>query len=421
MSQEIISEILEYEIMFTYNVTQKLKKWNDGKLKYFKFNNKVQIFNDDSILITQEFLQNDKLLQESNWGNEFKIGGVLITIESMISESTRDLTKMFKKDTVTPKTNIIYPKPQISNIKSKTSTQRTPLKDLSSTTQVKSPSLLGMKRRRVGLSKSMTPSKNLQSMNTTSNDELNLLASSRPIYHDKPVVMKPSLSSKVIPSKQKESPNAMESSKEPPTPKEVSSTKQHKKNDYHDDHDDDEDHELLDLSSPPLINSDKYLLLRPSLTTPDKQDHIQLSQIHWDDETITRSNHKIQTSLKKSQQIQNIQNFQKAQKTLITPKHTPRPIRRIMNNRSKREVIKINKPEISIDDETTPSKSKIEVYASDDNDSTSSSEYDEIKSQTQSQLQSQDNNKCGEITQTETYNYGKGQGFGYKVSDISKL
>ncbi|CAM9013103.1 unnamed protein product [Wickerhamomyces anomalus] len=405
MSQEIISEIQEYTILYTYNIVQKLKKWNDGKLKYFKFNNKVQVFNEDSILITQEFLQNDRQLQESNWGNEFKVGGVLITIDCMDSESKRDLTKMFKKDTVTPKTNIIYSKSQIPSAGG----TRTPLKELNVERQ-NSPSLLGMKRRRVGLSKSMTPSRRRQSGTPApakSQDELSS-SNEKPPKHDTHRTAIPRIkASKTKPFMQVPEPDQLNllspkdrshNVKTPVVKKVISksisrpikpnsntsrSPKLKEKS---------LDLEISDLNSPSLISSDEFLLLRP----PPNATPIKNDQIRWDDDSITKSNAKIKDSLK----------------SIITPRSTPR---RITNNRNKREIIQISKPKIPLSElsnKTTPMSkhSKVDVYASDE------SEYDEIKSQSQSQ----DGVTMDKITQTETYNYGRNKK-GYKVSDIDKL
>lgn len=95
MSQELLSHISEYEVMYTAQVTQKIKKWCDGKLKYYKFNNKVEIFNNLNILVGSSFLKNDKLLDKNRWGYEFKARGLLITIECLLNEVTRDISKVF--------------------------------------------------------------------------------------------------------------------------------------------------------------------------------------------------------------------------------------------------------------------------------------------------------------------------------------
>lgn len=389
--------------MYTHNIVQKLKKWNDGQLKYFKFNNKAQIFNQDSILITQQFLQNDKQLQESNWGNEFKVGGVLIIIDSMISESERDLTKVFKKKgTATPKAKIIYSKPQIPSSERMT---RTPLKEAER----------NMKRRRVGLSKSLTPSRRIQGTTnqTPVRDELAIISpSNQEIYESDDHITKKGSNNKKLVSKAGSAFHQPENNHSVPigpgeavpiihrklskrdalakdsttlrTPISVSKGKMSELD------------ELLHLKTPALISSDKYLLLKPTSRTPTKAD-----QINWDEDTMSKTNAKIQDSLK----------------TLVTPKPTPRPIKRITNDRNKREFIKVSKPRISCstllshdDSKKTPSKSRVEVYASDD------SEYDEIKSQSQEVAED-----MGKITQTETYNYGGKYDKGLKVSDISNL
>jgi hypothetical protein len=143
MSQ-IISEMQEYTVLYTYNVVQKHKSWNDGKLKYYKFNNKVQVHTLCGVLVTEQFMRNATHLQNDHWGESFKVGSVLVQIEELICEAQRDIAPVFRKDHKTRA-------PGDMKIMTK------PMKQL---TEVSSPSVA--RKRRVGLSRSETPSKRRQ-------------------------------------------------------------------------------------------------------------------------------------------------------------------------------------------------------------------------------------------------------------------
>lgn len=406
-SQELISEIQEYTIMYTLNVTQKLKKWNDGTLKFFKFNNKVQVFNDQSILVSQEFLKNDRNLQEDQWGNEVKMGGVLVMIDSMVSETKREISGLFdkKKDNnaiISKETVVVRPKVNI----------RTPLKSPGIS---KSPMTQG--KRRVGLSKSMTPSR--IALRKVSSGELNQLESSK--ESDDSKVPDTSLSHKTASetttirnpmkiTKPLHTPTSDKVSRIPkvnnpthiinnqtkkrkisnPVPFTPISAKTTTKLPNPLD-------ELSDLDSPSLIKSDRHLLLAPE-STPSRESN--RDAISWDDETLQHSNLKIIDKIK--------------MQTPITSRS--RVIKRI--GRSKREVIKIQPESLKTSTSASAKPSNIQVYASD-----TGSESDEIVSQSQSQSDSLGN---GKITQTETYDYStilkkNHHRKGVKVSDISRL
>ncbi|CCH44224.1 hypothetical protein BN7_3783 [Wickerhamomyces ciferrii] len=457
MSQEIISEVQEYTIMYTFNIVQKIKKWNDGKLKFFKFNNKVQVFNEDSILVTSQFLQNDKMLQMDTWGSEFKLGSVLVMIEEMVFETSRDISNVFKKENKTKTIEI-----------KETSRKITPLKDRNN-----SPSLL-LERRRVGLSKNRTPSKLSQrkSQLNVGDEVAPIKQTTRQmtpvirktpqevdhIQHDSNFLLRSRERKKItprsnpIPKPQPQSKSTIPITKEP-TLLETPTTKTTTKHalDFEDEFD--------DLDSPSLIPSDKFFLLGPKRSTtpskttshkqksrksesnsgpvsqedqssseviapqlevPSTQLNFQNGEIKWDDESLTRSNTKIQNSLNS---------------LIPSPDNTPiqKPIKRISSNRSKRETIKISKPKIPLSDisnhsihPTTPKsiiqQNKIKKLSIESQDS----EFDEIESQSQSQSQSIKNKdsfglRTDKITQTETYDFKNrpNDGLRVKVSEVT--
>ncbi|KAG7661424.1 uncharacterized protein J8A68_005002 [[Candida] subhashii] len=98
-----ISIVHEYEILYSDRIKQKDKKWNDGFLKFYEFNSKLEILNDSKILIGADFIRDkqipyilDTLLKDDN---EFVLPGgkFIIQIQGFLQTSERDISKAFTK------------------------------------------------------------------------------------------------------------------------------------------------------------------------------------------------------------------------------------------------------------------------------------------------------------------------------------
>lgn len=94
------SIVHEYSILYSNRIIQKDKKWNDGKLKYYEFNNKLEIFNEDGNLIEVDFIS-EKFKHNLVEQNEFKLPNnrLLIEIDCKLSSYTRDVSELFKRPT----------------------------------------------------------------------------------------------------------------------------------------------------------------------------------------------------------------------------------------------------------------------------------------------------------------------------------
>lgn len=92
------SIVHEYSILYSNRIIQKDKKWNDGKLKYYEFNNKLEIFNEDGHLIEVDFI-NEKFKQNLAEQNEFKLPNnrLLIEIDCKLASYVRDVSELFKR------------------------------------------------------------------------------------------------------------------------------------------------------------------------------------------------------------------------------------------------------------------------------------------------------------------------------------
>lgn len=91
------AEVWEYRVMYTAQVRQKLKRWNDGLLRYHVLNKKVQVTSDASgAVAASAFLKDPGVLVE---GNEFVIdgGSLLVSVERFVGSTERDLSKVFPK------------------------------------------------------------------------------------------------------------------------------------------------------------------------------------------------------------------------------------------------------------------------------------------------------------------------------------
>lgn len=51
----VLSVIHEFTILYSKRIHQKDKKWEDGRLKYYEFNNKLEIISDDAIVVASDF------------------------------------------------------------------------------------------------------------------------------------------------------------------------------------------------------------------------------------------------------------------------------------------------------------------------------------------------------------------------------
>lgn len=97
--EELKSSIVhEYSILYSNRIIQKDKKWNDGKLKYYEFNNKLEIFNENGNLIEVDFIS-EKFKHNLAEQNEFKLPNnrLIIEIDCKLSSHIRDVSELFKR------------------------------------------------------------------------------------------------------------------------------------------------------------------------------------------------------------------------------------------------------------------------------------------------------------------------------------
>mgnify|MGYP004715760597 CR=1 FL=1 len=88
----------EYSVLYSSRVQQKTKNWSDGTLKFYRFNNRVDVFNVDGHLIASDFFNPSrdwKQIEEQYFtvGKEFTLpsGQLLVEIDEFVSEFTREI------------------------------------------------------------------------------------------------------------------------------------------------------------------------------------------------------------------------------------------------------------------------------------------------------------------------------------------
>ncbi|CAK7897808.1 hypothetical protein CAAN3_03S07558 [[Candida] anglica] len=108
-SQVHRSVVQEYSILYSSRLKQKSKNWQDGILKFYHFNNRIDIHNGEGHLIASDFFPPSRLPSriETEYlkeGNEFKLpnGNILIEMDEKLECYERDVSNMFKRTDATP-------------------------------------------------------------------------------------------------------------------------------------------------------------------------------------------------------------------------------------------------------------------------------------------------------------------------------
>lgn len=99
----IESTVHEFEILYSKRVRQREKKWEDGKLKFYEFNNKLEVYSDAGLLVTSDFYPTEvKLVMSSGVFEKgksyiFPNGDLIIETINYERSYTRNLTDVLMK------------------------------------------------------------------------------------------------------------------------------------------------------------------------------------------------------------------------------------------------------------------------------------------------------------------------------------
>ncbi|EGV66435.1 hypothetical protein PSN45_002965 [Yamadazyma tenuis] len=90
-----VSIVHEYSILYSDRLVQKDKKWVDGFLRYYEFNNKVEILNEDEQLVKGDFKN-----ISFEVGKQYVINKMLVDIIDFNGTSERYISVLLKKEPV---------------------------------------------------------------------------------------------------------------------------------------------------------------------------------------------------------------------------------------------------------------------------------------------------------------------------------
>lgn len=88
--------VLEFICLFTHDLRRKQKRWQDGRLKYHTFNNRVMVYDDRGNFVGDMHWRHDWDLAE---GEEVQLerGGVIVQVQELSSRCEQDLSQLLAK------------------------------------------------------------------------------------------------------------------------------------------------------------------------------------------------------------------------------------------------------------------------------------------------------------------------------------
>lgn len=88
--------VLEFICLFTHDLRRKQKRWQDGRLKYHTFNNRVMVYDDRGNFVGDMHWRHDWELAE---GEEVQLerGGVIVQVQELSSRCEQDLSELLAK------------------------------------------------------------------------------------------------------------------------------------------------------------------------------------------------------------------------------------------------------------------------------------------------------------------------------------
>jgi hypothetical protein len=91
----LLAEVHEFDAMWTTQIIQKLKKWNDGVLRFHAFNRRAMLYDESGGFVDDAYL-NKRMVEE---GDEFRFERVLVSVDAKKRVVERDIAKIFTKTT----------------------------------------------------------------------------------------------------------------------------------------------------------------------------------------------------------------------------------------------------------------------------------------------------------------------------------
>lgn len=88
--------VLEFICLFTHDLRRKQKRWEDGRLKFHSFNNRVMVYDDRGGFVGDMHWRRDYAFGE---GEEIELerGGIIVQVQDLVRRTEQDLSEMIDK------------------------------------------------------------------------------------------------------------------------------------------------------------------------------------------------------------------------------------------------------------------------------------------------------------------------------------
>lgn len=88
--------VFEFICLFTHDLRRKQKRWEDGRLKFHSFNNRVMVYDDRGSFVGDMHWRRDYDLGE---GEEIELerGGIIVQVQDLLRRSEQDLSELIDK------------------------------------------------------------------------------------------------------------------------------------------------------------------------------------------------------------------------------------------------------------------------------------------------------------------------------------
>lgn len=103
VSMSLISIVHDFAVLYSTRVHQKEKRWSDGRLRFYEFNNKIEVVSEEQALIMVDFYpQNAKQPLESGVFADgttytFPSGKMVVEFSEYLGCTERDVSKAFSR------------------------------------------------------------------------------------------------------------------------------------------------------------------------------------------------------------------------------------------------------------------------------------------------------------------------------------
>lgn len=99
----LVSIVHDFAVLYSSRVHQKLKKWSDGRLKYYELNRKIEVLSDEGFLVSSDFYPHSALppLETGVFaeGSTYALPSNRLMVEFVeyVGCSERDISKLYQK------------------------------------------------------------------------------------------------------------------------------------------------------------------------------------------------------------------------------------------------------------------------------------------------------------------------------------